>query len=147
MDLERILFVEDNRDNLQLVAAVLSGAGYEVIPATDAKEALAMLTQYGPSLVIVDLELPGMSGLELTRRIKTDPATRHVVVLGFSARAVSGDEERALEAGCDGFVAKPVPIRTLLGTIARHLRVPETGGTASASRARTSPHTPRLRRR
>lgn len=118
---EAILIVEDSPDNLELSRILLSGAGYVVQAATDAEEALAVLQSFRPALILMDLQLPGMDGLELTRRLKADPATRDIIILAHTAYAMKADEQQALGAGCDGYLAKPVAIRTLLGTIAGYL--------------------------
>jgi CheY-like chemotaxis protein len=115
---ERILIVDDNAANLKLVRVLLAAEGYEVRVATDAEEALAVLTGFHPRLILMDLQLPGMDGLTLTRKLKGDPATRDIAILALTAYAMKGDEQRALEAGCDGYVAKPISTRTLPQVIA-----------------------------
>lgn len=117
----RILVVEDNQHNVELVATLLSGAGYEVRVANDAAQALGLLETFHPALILMDLQLPGMDGLELTRKLKADPKRGGIVVLAYTAYALAGDEQRALDAGADGYIVKPVPIRTLLRTIEAHL--------------------------
>jgi two-component system cell cycle response regulator DivK len=110
---EPILIVDDNPANLKLARVLLAAAGYEVRVAVDAEEALAVLDRFHPRLILMDLQLPGMDGLTLTRLLKDDPATRHVAILALTAYAMKGDEEKALLAGCDGYVTKPIDTRTL----------------------------------
>ena len=118
---EAILIVDDNAVNLKLLRITLAVAGYNVQTAIDAEQALSVLASFRPRLILMDIQLPGMDGLELTRRLKADPATRDAIVLAVTAYAMKGDEQRALEAGCDGYVTKPIDTRTLAGTIARSL--------------------------
>jgi CheY-like chemotaxis protein len=118
---EAILIVDDNPANLKLARVLLSAEGYEVRVAVDAEEALALLDSFRPRLILMDLQLPGMDGLTLTRHLKADPATRGVAILALTAYAMKGDEEKALAAGCDGYVTKPIDTRTLPLVIARVL--------------------------
>ena len=118
---EAILIVDDNVANLKLARVLLKGEGYEVRTAADAEEALEILREFRPRLILTDLQMPGMDGFELTRRLKADPALRGVIVLALTAYAMKGDEERARAAGCDGYVAKPIDTRGLPGVIAGYL--------------------------
>jgi CheY-like chemotaxis protein len=118
---EPILIVDDNPANLKLARVVLSGEGYLVRTAGDATEALSALQSFHPRLILMDLQMPGMDGFELTRRLKADPATRGMVILALTAYAMKGDEERAREAGCDGYIAKPIDTRSLPGVVAGYL--------------------------
>lgn len=126
---EPILIVDDNPANLKLARVMLAAEGYEVRVAVDAEDAQAVLAHFHPRLILMDLQLPGMDGLTLTRRLKADPATRGVIVLALTAYAMKGDEEKALAAGCDGYVSKPIDTRTLPLLIARFLGAP--GGAAA----------------
>lgn len=119
---ERVLIVDDNLTNLKLVRVLLTLEGYDVRTASDAEEAMTVLGAFSPSLILMDLQLPGMDGLELTRRLKVDPSTRNAVIIAITAYAMKGDEERALAAGCDGYVSKPIDTRALPALLARHLR-------------------------
>ncbi len=110
---EPILIVDDNPLNLKLTRIVLAGQGYDVRTAMDGKEALAMLDTFLPRLILMDVQLPGVDGLELTRRLKASPRTRDVVILALTAYAMKGDQQRAREAGCDGYIPKPINTRTL----------------------------------
>jgi CheY-like chemotaxis protein len=116
-----ILIVDDNQLNLKLIRVLLAGEGYSVHTAGDAEEALAMLETATPDLILMDVQLPGMDGLELTRRLKNDPARSRIVVLALTAYAMKGDEEKALAAGADGYLTKPVDTRSLPDVISRHL--------------------------
>jgi CheY-like chemotaxis protein len=118
---EPILIVDDNAINLKLLRLTLRVAGYEVQTAVDAEQAMTVLAGFRPRLVLMDLQLPGMDGLDLTRRLKADPATRDAIIVAVTAYAMKGDEQRALDAGCDGYVTKPIDTRTLADTVARYL--------------------------
>jgi two-component system cell cycle response regulator DivK len=116
-----VLIVDDNAVNLKLARVTLLTEGYDVRTAGDAEEALSALETFRPRLILMDIQLPGMDGLELTRRLKSDPATREITILALTAYAMKGDEARMLEAGCDGYVTKPIDTRTLPETVARYL--------------------------
>jgi two-component system cell cycle response regulator DivK len=118
---EPILIVDDNPTNLKLARVVLATEGYEVRAAVDAEEALALLEGFHPRVILMDLQLPGMDGLTLTQRLKEDPSTRDITILALTAYAMKGDEEKALRAGCDGYITKPIDTRTLPTLIARFL--------------------------
>jgi CheY-like chemotaxis protein len=115
---EPILIVDDNPTNLKLARVVLAAEGYDVRVAVDAEEALTLLAGFRPRLILMDLQLPGMDGLTLTRLLKGDPATSGVAILALTAYAMKGDEEKAREAGCDGYITKPIDTRTLPAVIA-----------------------------
>jgi CheY-like chemotaxis protein len=108
----RILVVDDNATNLKLASEVLELEGFEVLRAGDADEALALLRRDLPSLILMDIALPGMDGLELTRCLRADPALRSVPIVALSAFAMKGDEEKAIASGCDGYITKPINTRT-----------------------------------
>jgi len=118
---EPILIVDDNAINLKLARVLLAGEGYVVRTATDAEEALDVLETFTPALILMDIQLPGMNGLELTRRLKADEARRHIVIVALTAYAMKGDDEKARAAGCDGYLAKPIDPDTLPGSIAGYL--------------------------
>jgi CheY-like chemotaxis protein len=115
------LIVDDNQTNLKLASEVLELEGFEVLRAADANEAVAALREGVPALILMDIALPGMDGLELTRRIKADPATSAIPVVALSAFAMKGDQEKAIAAGCDGYITKPIDTRALGGQVRRHL--------------------------
>jgi CheY-like chemotaxis protein len=113
-----VLVVDDNPQNLKLLEVLLQSEGYEVWTAVDAEQALKLLEDRLPAVVLMDLQLPGMDGLELTRRLKQDARTRAIVVIAVTAYAMKGDRERALAAGCDEYVAKPIDSAWLLALVA-----------------------------
>src|SRR4029077_3187834 len=110
---ETILVVDDSAVNLKLAAAVLRGDGYRVLLASNAEQALMMLRTTLPDLVLVDIQLPGMSGLDLTRHLRQESRTRELLVVALTASVTQGCEQQAYEAGCDGFISKPIDTRTL----------------------------------
>ncbi len=118
----RILVVDDNLVNLKLATAVLELEGHEVLQANDAEEALTLLAGTVPDLILMDIALPGMDGLELTRRLKADPLFATVPILALTAFAMKGDDAKAHAAGCDGYITKPIDTRALPGLIVRALR-------------------------
>lgn len=119
---EPILIVDDNATNLKLVKVLLVKEGYQVQTAADAEEALKLLENSKPRLILMDIQLPGMDGLELTRRLKTDPGTRDIKILALTAFAMKGDDEKAKAAGCDGYIAKPIDTQAFPGLIAGYLQ-------------------------
>jgi CheY-like chemotaxis protein len=110
---ERILVVDDNSANLRLLAFLLEKRGYEVRTAEDAPQALAVMAEWMPQLLLLDLQLPGVGGLELAGQLREDPAFAELVIIAVTAFAMKGDHDRALEAGCDGYVTKPIDTRSL----------------------------------
>jgi two-component system, cell cycle response regulator DivK len=110
MVMPRVLVVDDNPLNVELVLAVLGADGFEVESAADAGQAARRMALFQPAVVLMDIQLPGVDGLTLTRQIKADPATRHTVVLAFTAFAMKGDESGMLQAGCDGYISKPIDV-------------------------------------
>src|SRR6185312_12782313 len=114
---EPILIVDDTPVNLKLTRILLVNEGYKVATAGSAEEALELLRSYHPRLILADIQLPGIDGLEMTRLIKQDERTRDTLVVALTAFAMKGDEERAMEAGCDGYITKPINTRSLGGVI------------------------------
>ena len=119
---EPILVVDDNPANVKLLRMLLADAGYDVREAADAEQVLAVLQDFRPRLILMDVRLPGVDGLELTRRLKATPDTRDTIIVGVTACAAEDDAERVLAAGCDGYVTKPIDIHQLLATVKRHVR-------------------------
>ena len=117
----RILIIDDNPTNLKLVAYLVRSKGYEVDTALDADTAMAAIARTRPDLILMDLQLPGVDGLELTRRLKSDGTTKDIVVIAVTAYAMKGDQDKAVAAGCDDYVTKPIDTRILPETIAKHL--------------------------
>jgi two-component system cell cycle response regulator DivK len=113
----RILYVEDNDDNVYMLKNRLTRAGFTVIVATDGGQGVAMATSEQPDLILMDLTLPDIDGKEATQRLKADPATKRIPVIALTANAMSGDREKALAAGCDDFDTKPVELPRLLAKI------------------------------
>jgi CheY-like chemotaxis protein len=118
---ERILIVDDNATNLKLVAYLMKANGYTVDTALDAESAIVAIRTNHPDVILMDIQLPGIDGLELTRRLKADPETRDIVIVAVTAYAMKGDQAKALAAGCDDYITKPIDTRSLPETIARHL--------------------------
>jgi len=114
----KILYVEDNDDNVYMLKNRLSRAGFTVVIATNGAQGIAMANSEQPDLILMDLTLPDIDGEEATRRLKGDPATKHIPVLALTANAMSADRERAIAAGCDDFDTKPVDMPRLLEKIA-----------------------------
>ena len=110
----RILYVEDNEDNIYVVKNRLGRAGFTVLVATDGEQGVSMAAAERPDLILMDLRLPVLDGWEATRRIKAQPETRDIPIIALTAHAMTGDREKALEAGCDDFDTKPVEMPRLL---------------------------------
>jgi CheY-like chemotaxis protein len=127
------LVVEDNPLNLELVTDVLQAAGYRVWQARTAEEALRLAQRVLPDVILMDLSLPGIDGLAATKALKADPATAHLPVVALTARAMKGDEQSALNAGCDGYLAKPIDTRTFPACIVGFIEA------AGSRKSRTQP--------
>ncbi len=109
-----ILVIEDNDRNRRLLKILLESRGYEVIEAITGEEAMKYLRDHEPALILMDIQLPNVDGLELTKNIKSDPKTAHIPIVAVTAYAMKGDRERILEAGCDGYISKPINTRKLI---------------------------------
>jgi two-component system cell cycle response regulator DivK len=120
----RILVVEDSPANMTLAALLLQSAGHTVLSATDAEAGLTMARGEKPDLILMDIQLPGMDGLEATGILKRDAATSGIPIIALTALAMKGDEERILAAGCDGYIAKPISYKEFLATVAARLLQP-----------------------
>jgi two-component system cell cycle response regulator DivK len=116
-----ILVIEDNPANMTLATFLLKSAGYTVLSATNAEAGLALARREQPDLVMMDIQLPGMDGLEACAILKKDETTRDIPVIALTALAMKGDEERIRAAGCDGYIAKPLAYREFLATVAARL--------------------------
>lgn len=118
---KKILLVEDNEVNRRLAEFLLTSQGWEVREAASAEEAFEMLAMERPDLIVMDIQLPGMDGLEATKRLKKDPLLRDIPVVAVTSFAMVGDEEKAIAAGCIGYLTKPIDKATFIGEIASHL--------------------------
>jgi two-component system cell cycle response regulator DivK len=116
-----ILVVEDHPDNMLLTVLLLESAGHTVLSAIDAEAGLALARERLPALILMDVQLPGMDGLEATALLKQDAATRAIPVIALTALAMKGDEERIRAAGCNGYIAKPMRTHEFLSAVAAHL--------------------------
>jgi len=121
MGTKKILVVEDNPMNLELVADILEAQGYEVVQAKEGYEALRIASEERPDLILMDIQLPELDGLEVTRRLKSNESTRDINIVALTAYAMRGDEERVREAGCSGYIAKPINTREFVKVIAAYL--------------------------
>ena len=117
----RILVIEDQEDNRRILRDLLTSAGYEVIEAVTGEEGVAAAETHRPDLILMDIQLPDLDGYEATRRIKANPALRHIPLIAVTSYALSGDDVKALEAGCDGYVTKPFSPRALLAKVREYL--------------------------
>ncbi len=114
---KRILVVEDTEDNRQIIRDLLTSVGFEMLEAVTGEEGVAMAKQHRPDLILMDIQLPVLNGYEATRQIKADPALRHIPIIAVTSYALSGDEVKTREAGCDAYVAKPFSPRQLLAKV------------------------------
>ena len=117
----QILVIEDNVDNRAILRDLLTSVGYTVLEATTGLQGVCAAATHSPDLILMDIHLPGMDGYEATRRIKAHPALGHIPIIAVTSYALSGDDRKAFEAGCDGYVAKPFDPRALLATIRTYL--------------------------
>jgi CheY-like chemotaxis protein len=129
-----ILIVDDNESNLKLMKAVLDSDDFMVKTAMDAEEAIKVLETFEPQLILMDIQLPGMDGLEFTRLLKNDPNRRRITILALTAYAMKGDEEKALAAGCDGYITKPIDTRSLIKLIDNYLNMARQSSRGDTSR-------------
>ena len=119
--MSKILLVEDNEMNRDMLTRRLERKGFEVVIATDGKAGIDMASSASPDIILMDLSLPVIDGWEATRQIKGDPATQSIPVIALTAHAMAGDEQRALEAGCDDYDTKPIDFKRLLGKIENYI--------------------------
>ncbi len=128
MPQHRVLIIDDNDLNIQLATFVLSQAEFTIDCAADATLGLAKITECRPDVILMDIQMPGVDGLTLTRRLKADPATRHIVVVAFTAYAMKGDEAKMRAAGCDGYIAKPIDVATFAQKVRSYLAAEANAG-------------------
>jgi len=121
MTRERILIVEDNPQNMRLIKMTLGAKDYTLLEATDGAQALDVAVRGQPDLIIMDIQLPKVSGLEVTRRLRGIPSFSHVPIIAITAYAMKGDKEKAIDAGCDAYLSKPISTRELPQVIAQML--------------------------
>lgn len=126
-----ILCIEDNAQNMRLVRKMLKAGGFEMVGAEDGLTGIAMAKEHQPELILVDINLPDIDGTEVTKRLKADPDFTHVPIIALTANAMYGDKERFLDAGCDGYLSKPVSRRELVATVEEHLAKVESTKNAS----------------
>lgn len=125
---QQILVVEDNERNMKLFRDVLDASGYRTLEATTGRQAVELATAHSPDLVLMDIQLPDMGGVETLGRLREDERTARLPVVALTAQAMAGDRERFLAAGFDGYVSKPVNIPDLIATVKRHCVSPRVGG-------------------
>ena len=118
---KRVLVIEDQEDNRRIVRDLLTSVGYEIIEAVTGEEGVAMAEAQHPDLILMDIQLPGLDGYEATRRIKANPALRQIPIIAVTSYALSGDDVKAREAGCDAYISKPYSPRQLLAKIREYL--------------------------
>ena len=125
MTLTRVLIVDDNEAFVEMAKFVLAKAGYEARGSSGSSNALAEIPIFLPDVILMDVQMPGMDGIELTRRLKADPATRHIVIIAFTAYALKGDAVNLQTAGFDGYIAKPVDVMSLAATVRFWVEAPQ----------------------
>lgn len=116
-----VLLVEDNEDNLVIYSTILRHAGFEVIEARDGEAGIATAKAQHPGLILMDVSIPLVDGWEATRRIKADPETADIPIIALTAHALASDQQKAKDAGCDGYIPKPAEPRLVLATVKQHL--------------------------
>jgi len=116
-----ILIVEDNELNMKLFNDLLQASGYDTVQTMDGREALSLTEKHRPDLILMDIQLPKVSGLEVAKMIKDKEELRHIPVIAITAFAMKGDEEKIRESGCDGYIAKPISVPVFLETVASYL--------------------------
>jgi len=117
----KILIVEDNRQNMKVVEMTLRPHGYTLLEATNGEEALERAVRHKPELIIIDIQLPKLNGLEVTRTLRQMPAFSHIPIIAVTAHAMKGDKEKAIDAGCNVYLTKPINTRELPGVVAKML--------------------------
>jgi two-component system, cell cycle response regulator DivK len=118
---KRVLVIEDQEDNRRIVRDLLVASGYALIEATTGEQGLVLAERERPDLILMDIQLPGLDGYEVTRRIKANPELQGIPIIAVTSYALSGDDQKAAAAGCDGYVTKPFSPRVLLAKIREHL--------------------------
>lgn len=123
MSAPRVLIVDDNEMNIVIAEVALLAGKFAVETAVDGLDAIQKVASFGPDLILLDIQMPGMDGLEVTRELKADPATRHIRIVAFTAFAMRGDEAKMRAAGCDGYLSKPIDVKKFGAQIRAFLQV------------------------
>ncbi len=116
-----VFIVEDNALHMKMVNDLLQASGHKTLQSIDGSDFMALVKEHRPDLIVMDIQLPGISGLELTQMLKADGELKHIPVIAVTALAMKGDEQKFLEAGCDDYVAKPISVTGFLTTVSKHL--------------------------
>lgn len=119
---KRVLYIEDNEANKMLVHRILEAKGFQMLHAEDGQTGFEIAQREMPDLILMDISLPGMDGLEVTGLIKNTEAVAHIPVIALTANAMKGDAEKCLAAGCDGYIQKPISVKELLGMVNHHIK-------------------------
>ena len=119
-----VLVIEDNEQNLYLTTFILENSGYEVVHAKDGPSGIAMADQVRPTLILLDIQLPGMNGYDVARNLRNNPALAQTPIVAVTSYAMVGDRERAIDAGCSGYIEKPINPETFVADVERHLKGP-----------------------
>jgi CheY-like chemotaxis protein len=122
MKIKTILVVEDNELNMKLVKGLIKIGKYRMLEAIDAESGIQLIREQRPDLVLMDIQLPGMDGLSATKIIKEDPSLKDIPIVALTSYAMQGDKEKALEAGCTGYIAKPIDTRKFLETVSQYIK-------------------------
>ena len=128
MSAPRVLIVDDNEMNLVIAQVALVAEQFAVETAADGLEAMQKVASFAPDLILMDIQMPGKNGLEVTRELKADPATQHIRIVAFTAFAMRGDEAKMRAAGCDGYLSKPIDVGTFGAQVRAYLQVPQSDG-------------------
>jgi two-component system, cell cycle response regulator DivK len=120
--MSRVMIVEDNQNNMYLISYILKKKGYEIIEATTGEQGVELAIKEKPDLILMDIQLPGIDGLETTKRIRASGADGKTPIIALTSYAMTGDREKALEAGCTGYIEKPINPDTILGEIEKYIK-------------------------
>ncbi len=118
---ETVLVIEDNEMNMKLARSLLQIGKYSVLEAIDAENGIRLAREHHPDLILMDIQLPGLDGLTATQKIKNDPAVKDIIIVALTSYAMEGDEKKAMDAGCAGYIAKPIDTRSFLETVGQFL--------------------------
>ena len=118
---ETVLVIEDNEMNMKLARSLLQIGKYSVLEAIDAEDGIRLAREHHPDLILMDIQLPGLDGLTATQKIKNDPAVKDITIVALTSYAMQGDEKKAMDAGCAGYIAKPIDTRNFLETLGQFL--------------------------